>query len=209
MDILVVAATAMEIDPFLKRQTGTDHLITGVGVPACLYQLQKVLYSKKYDLVIQAGIAGVFTNNYVAASCVAVERDVFADIGVRENNKFINIFDMGFAGENDHPYKKGWIINNNRFLQCSPLEKVSAITVNTVTDDESINEINQQKYNATVESMEGAALHYLCAMENIPYLQLRGISNRVGDRDKSRWQIKEAILQLDAELVKHLELFNQ
>ncbi len=209
MDILVVAATAMEIEPFLGRQMGLDHLITGVGVPACLYQLQKKIYTEKYDFVIQAGIAGAFSDDYALASCVAVERDVFADIGVRENNQIINLFDMGFAGENNRPYSEGWIVNDNKFLHNSPLEKVSAITVNTVTDEERVNEGNHLKYKAALESMEGAALHYVCAMENIPYLQIRSISNRVGDRDKSLWQIKEAIRQLDLELVKHLELLNQ
>jgi futalosine hydrolase len=41
--------------------------------------------------------------------------------------------------------------------------------------------------------MEGAALHYIGLKENIPFLQLRSISNYVGERDKEKWQLQEAI----------------
>jgi futalosine hydrolase len=49
--------------------------------------------------------------------------------------------------------------------------------------------------------MEGAALHYVCLMEKIPFLQIRAISNMTGDRDKSRWKLKEALKSLHEELV--------
>ena len=52
-----------------------------------------------------------------------------------------------------------------------------------------------------VESMEGAALHYVCLMEKIPFLQIRSVSNVLGDRDKSRWKIKEAGQNLHQTLV--------
>jgi futalosine hydrolase len=46
--------------------------------------------------------------------------------------------------------------------------------------------------------MEGAALHLVCLENKIPFLQIRGISNWVGERDKSQWKIPEA-----AEAVAH------
>ena len=49
--------------------------------------------------------------------------------------------------------------------------------------------------------MEGAVLHYICLQEDIPFLQLRSISNYVGERDKTRWKIKEAVDNLNAELL--------
>ncbi len=48
-------------------------------------------------------------------------------------------------------------------------------------------------YKADIETMEGSAFHYVCLMRNIPFVQIRGISNVVGERDKSNWKIKEAI----------------
>ena len=41
--------------------------------------------------------------------------------------------------------------------------------------------------------MEGAAFHYVCLEAGVPFLQLRGLSNLVGDRNKSRWQMTTAL----------------
>ena len=44
-----------------------------------------------------------------------------------------------------------------------------------------------------IESMEGGALHYVGILTNTPFLQIRAISNEVGQRDKSRWQLEKAL----------------
>jgi futalosine hydrolase len=49
--------------------------------------------------------------------------------------------------------------------------------------------------------MEGAALHYVCLMEEIPFLQIRSVSNLLGDRDKKGWKLKEAIEELNESLI--------
>ncbi len=59
------------------------------------------------------------------------------------------------------------------------------------------NEIKSRLY----ESMEGAALHYVCLMEKIPFLQIRSVSNITGERDKSKWKLKEARESLHKSLV--------
>lgn len=53
--------------------------------------------------------------------------------------------------------------------------------------------------------MEGAALHYTCLLENIPFMQVRAISNYVGERDKSKWKMKEAIRNLNDSIIKIIE----
>jgi len=58
------------------------------------------------------------------------------------------------------------------------------------------------EFDADIESMEGAALHYVCLQENIPFLQVRSVSNYVGERDKTKWKMKEAIHNLNTELSK-------
>jgi futalosine hydrolase len=40
--------------------------------------------------------------------------------------------------------------------------------------------------------MEGAAVAQICRAYDVPFLELRGISNRVEERDLSRWRKKEA-----------------
>ena len=53
--------------------------------------------------------------------------------------------------------------------------------------------------------MEGAAFHYVCLMKNIPFLQLRAVSNYIGERDKSKWKIAEAIEEVNKACVELLE----
>ena len=50
--------------------------------------------------------------------------------------------------------------------------------------------------------MEGAAFHFVCLQQKIPFIQIRSISNSVGERDKSKWVIKEAVSNLNIELDK-------
>jgi futalosine hydrolase len=57
-----------------------------------------------------------------------------------------------------------------------------------------------EKFDADVESMEGAALHYVCLQQQQSFLQLRGISNAVGERNKEKWATGEAVTNLNKEL---------
>jgi futalosine hydrolase len=58
-----------------------------------------------------------------------------------------------------------------------------------------------------VETMEGAALHYVALQLNIPFLQVRSLSNFAGERDKKRWRMEEAIENLNKELERLLNKF--
>ncbi|BAV04181.1 phosphorylase family protein [Filimonas lacunae] len=53
--------------------------------------------------------------------------------------------------------------------------------------------------------MEGAALHYACRQTNTPFIQIRAISNYIGERDKSKWRIKDAIGELNQVLLKYID----
>jgi len=54
--------------------------------------------------------------------------------------------------------------------------------------------------------MEGAAFHYVCLQQHIPFIQIRSISNIVGVRDKNKWKMKEAIESLNKKLIETIEL---
>jgi futalosine hydrolase len=208
MKILLASATEHEIDlhNINLYKDGVykklDLLITGIGVASTIYNLTKSLLQTKYDFVIQAGIAGSFTDDLQRGEVVLVREDTFADCGVEEGGVFKNLFDSGLADENDFPFTKGWLINENEFLNAGVLKTIKAITINKITNNAT--EINQQKniFNADIESMEGAALHYVCLQTGIPFLQIRSISNKVGERDKTKWKMKEAIRNLNNEVEK-------
>ena len=200
MQILLIAATAKEIEPFRTVNPDFDILITGVGVPATTYHLQKRLLQVGYDLVIQAGIAGTFNKDIELGQTVLVKQDCFGDLGIEEKENFSSLFENGFADSNEFPFENGWLINTNEVLNQYSLLPVKAVTVNKVSDSILQKQQLIKQFNADIESMEGAALHYVCLQENIPFIQIRSISNYVGERDKTSWKMQEAIENLHIEL---------
>src|SRR6185312_1767540 len=205
MNLLLVAATKFEIAPFLKEKNDADILITGVGIPATVFHLVKKISEKKYDLVIQVGIAGTFNDDLNLTDVVQVSKDTFGDLGIQENGNFLTLFDMGFFQKNDFPFTDGWLINSYPFFKKNHLPLAKGITVNKIGDATFQNKMIREKFSPDVESMEGAAFHYVCLLEKINFLQLRAISNRVGERDKSKWKLKESIENLNKELLNIIE----
>jgi len=207
MNCLIAAATSMEIAPFLEEyrrrdQSDLDILITGIGSTAAAYSLVKQISIKKPGLIIQAGIGGCFDRNIPLGSVVIVKQDTIADQSVLENKQLMTMFDMGLVKSNQFPFKNGWLINqHNEFISTTKLKPVKAVTVNHISTNKQIIALYKKKFNAAIESMEGAALHYVCLMEKIPFLQIRSISNYIGERDKKKWKMQDAIDNLNAVLI--------
>lgn len=209
MKILVVAATQLEIEPFINLKNNIEVLICGVGIPSTVYHLTKKLLQEKYDLVIQAGIAGTFSKKLKKGEVVVVEQDAFGDIGVEEKGEFKTLFQLDFDDKNKFPFKNGWLVNTSEMINTTHLKKVNGVTVNKISDRKKQAKQLKEIFNADVESMEGAAFHFVCLQQNIPFLQLKSISNKVGERDKSKWNMIEAIANLNRELIDLVDLINK
>ena len=206
MNIIVAASTIPEIEPLIE----TPHLplykllITGVGAPATVYALTKQVYKEKPDLIIQAGIAGTFIQEGLGRVYV-IKEDRFADMGVEENGKWRDLFEMGLAHADELPFQNGWLKNEYPFIHELNLPLATSITINEITTNKSRIDLLRSKYQPTIESMEGAALHFVCLQEQIPFIQIRAISNYVGERDKSKWQMQEASKNLNSSLTNILQ----
>lgn len=208
MHLLLCAATSAEINPTIEvvKQTGlqkVEVLITGVGLMAATYALTKYLCSHKPGLVIQAGVSGSFDPGLNIGNVVAVEKDAVGDEGVWEEGRFKNLSQLGFI--NTGTDNEGWLMNPHSVLKEIQLPRVAAVTVNTITTDKKII-AHYQNIGTAVESMEGAALHFVCGQLQVPFLQLRAISNFVGERDKKAWNLPLAIANLNVTLQ---QIFNQ
>lgn len=211
MHILLIAATTFEI------QTVTDYLklhryqlqghtvsilITGIGSMATTYQLTKSIQQKRPDYLIQAGIGGSFSQQFPPGRVALVAKEMNGDLGVEENGVFRDLFDMGLQQDGEHPTTSKWLVNpHTENWENQGLPLVNGVTVNEITTRPSRIEQLQQNYAVTVESMEGAAFHYVCLQEGIPFIQVRSISNFVGERDKKNWKMKEAITALNEQLI--------
>jgi futalosine hydrolase len=210
MYILITAATSREIQQtaeFINTQNNEEKnheikvLITGIGSVATTYFLTDFINKKKPDIILQAGIAGCFTKKK-PGGVVVVKEDFFGDVGVIENNEFKNIFELNLMNENDAPFINGILLNpNKKLLSLSQLEEVRSVTINEITTNKERIDFYQQKFSPVVESMEGAAFHYVCLQKNIPFLQIRSISNDIAERDKTKWDFKNSINSLNENLI--------
>jgi futalosine hydrolase len=188
---------------FIKEQ-GIDkqvsHLFTGVGLLATTYELTRAVYQYRPTLLLQAGIAGALDEQLELASAVLVESDCIGDLGVVENQIFADLFRLGLAQKNETPYQETKLLNTHPFISSSVLPSVNAVSVNEISTNPDRISYYQQVLGAQIESMEGAALHYVGLMEQIPFLQIRSVSNYIGERNKQAWKLQEAIESLNMEL---------
>jgi futalosine hydrolase len=117
-----------------------------------------------------------------------------------EKTGFTDIFAMGLENRDRLPFRDGKLENPyGSLLEWTGLPVLDGITVNEIKSSDFAG--FQRNPFRVVESMEGAALHYVCLMEKVPFLQIRAISNITGDRDKNRWKLKESLKSLHEELV--------
>ncbi|HRO41614.1 MAG TPA: futalosine hydrolase [Flavipsychrobacter sp.] len=222
MNILLLSATGAEIMPLTEHLTAggreqaqnsfkkDDHsitiFVTGVGMVATTYALTKIVQQQKFDLILQAGIAGSFIKDLALGEVVLVEQEMFGDLGAEDRYNFIDSFELGLADENEFPFQqKKLVAHTHPLFDKFPLRKVSSLSVNTVSGSSFTATARYEKFHADIENMEGAAFHYVCLQEKIPFVQIRSISNYVETRDKSKWKISKAITNLNALLIKFFQ----
>jgi len=210
MHILLAAATTYEIQPTIDFLPNPRHhristLITGVGSLAAAWSLTRKIDRERPHLIIQAGIAGCFTGR-PTGEVLAIRDETLADLGVWEDHQFKTPFDLQLADPNQPPFTAGRLVNPYpTLLTFTGLETVSAITVNEISTNPDRIDWYRTRTAAVIESMEGGALHYVCLRERVAFLQLRSVSNKIGDRDKSRWNIPLAIQRLNEQLIRLLQ----
>ena len=178
---------------------------SGVGMLASSVSLMKMVVQETPSLIIQMGIAGSLDPKMPLGKVFVIKDDIVGDLGVTENKQWKDLFDLKLDGANDAPFEKKSLPNNflNQYnLLNLPTKK--GVTVNTITTDKKIIERYRTKYKAQIESMEGAALHYIGRDLSIPFIQIRAVSNYVGERNKAKWKMQEAIYNLNETVLQYL-----
>ena len=210
MQVTIAAATRLELREDTIRRVGRhsiDIVYTGLGMLPSAVRLTQYVLQHKPGLIIQAGIAGSLDTSIRLGDVVAVKRECLGDTGVQEGGVWKDIFDMGFQQADEPPFSDRHITNEwlatYNILQ---LPEVTGVTINQITTSADSIQMLETKYGAQVESMEGASLHYVCKLFNIPFIQIRAISNYIGERDKGKWKIKEAIQSLNETVSRMLNL---
>lgn len=212
MRLLVVAATEAEIVPFLDamRDASQHHLdviITGVGMVATAAWCARALACRHYDAAFNLGLCGAFDPSLAPGTVVHVVVDRMPELGAEDGPAFISMHDLKLLPADEFPYDGGRLVNGappkSRALRALPA--VTGITVNTVHGHEPSIEAVSARYAPQVESMEGAGFMYACAISEVPFAQVRAVSNVVERRNRAAWKIEDAVRSLGAAAVRIVE----
>jgi len=214
MRLLLISATPFELGetaawlgsrPTHPNSRAPELLYTGVGQMQAAYAITRSIFQTRPDIIIQAGIGGS-THAADIGKVFAIRSERLADLGACEESGFADIFELGLGDRNLFPYQDGLLPNPYApLLELAGLPLADGLTVNEIKSGTG-HKRNAQPF---VESMEGAALHYVCLLERIPFLQIRSISNETGVRDKARWKMKEALTDLNATLISLIKKLEQ
>lgn len=164
------------------------------------------------------GCGGAYPASGLAIGDIALaECEIFGDEGVETPLGFQDLEEMGLPMRNDVRgivYNK-WPVDDGLLNWSKPLLAEYArqtgrhfsagpfVTVSSCTGTTERGAALAERTGGCCENMEGAGASLACRQTGVPFLELRGISNLVEDRDPARWDLsrgmrsaQEAVLDL-------------
>ncbi len=189
-------------------KANTAHILT------CL--LQALDPSPK--LIMQVGIAGAFVDIHdvhpLPGDIVLATEEIYADSGSSSPDGWLSADDLGL--QDGAGARRGSAI---RFsldpdLVGTAIRAVAAtsgfastsvrptgprvfggrcLTASRATGLAAEAAVLYERWGALAESMEGAAAAHICGLYQVPFLEVRGISNLITDRDRASWQVEGAV----------------
>lgn len=185
--ILLTAAVEAELG-FWQPRDGVDVLITGVGPVEAACALAAALARRDCQLVVNAGIAGAFDGAAAIGDGVVVDRDTI-DLALESGAPLALPLGVLLA---DQAASDPALVAQLRTKGFSALR---GITVIHVTASEETARVLRGR-GAEIESMEGFAVLRAAARAGVRAVELRGISNRCGDRASSKWDFAAGVAGL-------------
>lgn len=190
-----------EIISLQQKSLVADILITGISIVNSVFFLTKALAQRRYELVLNIGIAGsFFRDKFKLGDVVICKREVWAELGVEKEGIVERSLLKFPLYENKVNIQNSLDLaveeNLNLLTKKISYPRVNSLTVSTVTGSESRAKLLREKYGVDIENMEGFGLAYTCFLFKIPFLEIRSISNVVGSRNKEDWDLGKAFKAL-------------
>jgi len=192
VDLLVCTATELESTLLRERLADNERvqvLRIGVGPVNAAIAVTRRLAREVPGAIVLCGIGGAYPGSGLRVgdvACAAME--CYGDLGAASPAGFLDMKALGF------PVISGPTpIYNDLPMQIFPVEtRGKFVTVSTCTGTSAAAQAIEARTGGLVENMEGAAIAQVAGLHNIPWLEVRGISNIVEDRNLSKWDIPRA-----------------
>ena len=199
MPVDLVICVATELEGALLRPH-VPVLVTGVGAVNASCALTRFLEREGTLAVIVCGIAGAYPRAFEdlgTGGVVCAESECYGDLGAFDaEGGFLDMEALGF------PLIAAGPVYNELPMQIFPApRRARFVTMNTCTGSDERARILEARTVGAVESMEGAAIAHVAALYGIACGEIRGISNRVGNRDRSAWRVKDAAVAAQETLI--------
>jgi len=188
----------------LIPEGSADVVITGIGAVNTAHALTRYLSTKpRPSLVIQTGIAGAYVPAGIAVGSVLLaDTEIYGDLGVLTPEGWRPMEEIGIplidatasqpARFNYFPLDAALVARAASAAGALVARTGTFLTLSQVTGVRALGDALHARFGALCESMEGAAAAHVCALHDAPFLEVRGISNLVEDRDRAKWRVKEA-----------------
>ena len=216
--LLLVTATRLEAEPLRSALSDTrpldisygeglraeafghrlDLVHLGIGKVNTAAGLALAIDRLRPQAVVQYGIGGGYVGSFTSIGMVlAASEEVHVDSGIRDHSGWRGMEALGF------PLLERGDLHYNRFPTDRALTGVlvEALSVptgvfgtsETLTGSFEAGAELQQRFDLSIESMEGAAAAQVCLALGLPFAELRAVSNIVGERDRTVWNIPAAV----------------
>lgn len=195
------------------RLDGTEIVLatTGVGKVNAAAATALALSAVRPRYLVLVGIGGAYPGaGLEIGDVVLAKSETQVDSGVGYGPTWKGLDAIGFPLlETDPPsYNRLWF--NQRFVTRLGHELGVAVvpfaTSDSVTADDAHASWLARRHGVAVESMEGGAVAQVALAFGVPLVQLRGVSNAVGVRDKTQWHVKTAVANACAVVKRALPL---
>lgn len=202
MRVLIVVATHTEAARLRDLEgEGARVVVCGVGPVAAALSTQAALLEAPCDLAVSAGIGGAYPGSGLRPGDLAVSSELIqADLGADDAGTFLGLDALGLSVE---PKLESGPGHTGRFAAWAGAAGLAArtgaacgpaLTLCTVTGSVAATRTLEARYpGALTEGMEGAGVAHAAYRCGVPALEVRGVSNLVGPRDRSAWRIGEAL----------------
>jgi futalosine hydrolase len=180
----------------------------GVGVVSAALNLGRLAGLGLPEAAIMVGSAGAFPGSGCGTGDVVVaEEEILAELGVLVGPGLGDAEEMGLAGLVQKVALDRFLVDEVT-VAAEPAARVrrgSLLTVVGVSAQAEQAEARARRFQALAENMEGYALALAGRCFGFRTAEIRGISNRAGDRDKSRWDLTTAQKRAQLAVLNYLK----
>ena len=193
---LLLVPTQLELNLVRNRLADRCEIeLCGFGPIAAAARASQLIARVRPSRVLLLGIAGSYQQRLPIGTAYCFYEAVCHGVGVGAGREYHGADELGWPQYADDHLRVGDRIRLPR-SGASPALADGGLLVTTCAAAANEGEAAARIAlfpEAAAEDMEGFSVALACTLQAVPLTIIRGVSNRVGDRDKSQWKIDAAL----------------